>query len=67
MNILKCEGESILHAIVRRQHKRRRDKEHKQELLMALLMHSDIDVNLHNAQRTTALHIAVEVSTMCVW
>ena len=65
MNSLKYEGEFILHAIVKRPYTRQKDAEHKQEFLLALLIHSDVDVNLYNAQKTTALHIAVEVSTTC--
>ena len=47
---------------MRRQFKHHREKEQKQEHLTALLMYSDADVDLLNAQKTTALHIAVEVS-----
>ena len=61
MNALNSEGDSVLHSIVRRQFKHHREKEQKQEYLMALLIYSDADVNLLNAQKTTALHIAVEV------
>ena len=61
MNALNSEGDSVLHSIVRRQFKHHREKEQKQEYLMALLMYSDADVDLLNAQKTTALHIAVEV------
>ena len=63
VNSLKYEGEFILHAIVKRPYRHRKGAEHKQEFLLALLMHSDVDVNLYNAQKATALHIAVEVST----
>ena len=56
------DGDSILHAIIRRQFKSRRQKEQKRECLMVLLLHSDIDVNQLNARKTTALHIAVEVN-----
>ena len=66
MNSLKYEGEFILHAIVKRPYRRRKDAEHKQEYLLALLVHSDVDVNLYNEQQNTALHIAVEVSTTCI-
>ena len=61
MNALNSEGDSVLHSIVRRQFKHHREKEQKQEYLTALLIYSDADVNLLNAQKTTALHIAVEV------
>ena len=58
MNALNSEGDSILHSIVKRQFKHHRQK---QEYLTALLMYSDVDVNLLNAQKTAALHIAVDV------
>ena len=61
MNSLNPEGDAVLHSIVRRQFKHHREKEQKQGYLTALLMHSDVDVNLLNAQKDAALHIAVEV------
>ena len=63
MNALNSEGDSVLHSIVKRQFKHHRQK---QEYLTALLMYSDVDVNLLNAQKTAALHIAVEVG-LCIY
>lgn len=69
-NALNEQQESPLHSIVKRQFQ---NKEEKQKLLLALLMHSDVDVNQKAAHGNTALHLAVEVSPhlnyddVCVW
>ena len=63
VNTLNLGGDSILHSIVKRQYANHRKKmELKLKYLNGLLMYSDIDVNLPNEQKATALHIAVEVS-----
>ena len=61
VNRLNVDGDSILHSIVKMPYNSHRKKELKLRYLNGLLMHSDVDVNLPNEQKTTALHIAAEV------
>ena len=55
-------GDAPIHAIVKRKSKRKADRKEKVDLLLALLTHSDVDVNLQNANGMTALHFTAEVS-----
>ena len=67
VNRLNISGDSILHSIVKMPYNSHRKKELKLRYLNGLLMHSDVDVNLPNAQKTTALHIAVEVQCRYIY
>ena len=55
-------GDAPIHAIVKRKCKRKADRKEKVDFLVALLTHSDADVNLQNANGMTALHFTAEVS-----
>ena len=55
-------GDAPIHAIVKRKCKRKADCKEKVDLLLALLTHSDADVNLQNANGMTALHFTAEVN-----
>lgn len=48
-------GNAPIHTIIQRKKKDRVD------LLLALLVNSDVDINLQNRRRMTALHLAIEV------
>ncbi len=48
-------GDAVIHTILKDKRK------HKLEVLLALLVNSDVDVNLANKRGNTALHIAIEV------
>lgn len=49
-------GNASIHSIVKRKKKDRVD------LLLALLINSDVEVDLQNSRDMTALHMAIEVS-----
>ena len=55
MNALN-EGNAVIHRIIKKKHK------DKLEMLLTLLINSEVDVNLQNWKGNTALHMAIEVS-----
>ena len=61
MNALNEEGEAVIHNIIK---KKRKDK---LEMLLTLLINSEVDVNLQNWKGNTALHIAIEVRKHAVY
>ena len=48
-------GDAPIHSIIKRKKKDRID------LLLALLVNSEVDINLQNKRNMTALHTAIEV------
>lgn len=54
-------GEAPIHSIVRRK------KKGHTELLLALLINSDVEVNLGSRKKKTALHVALEVRHVTIF
>ena len=61
-NAVNANGDAPIHAIVKRKCKRKADRKEKVDLLLALFIHGDADVNLQNANGMTALHFTAEVN-----
>lgn len=51
-------GDAPIHSIIKRK------KKERVELLLALLMNSNVDIDFQNGRHMTALHMAIEVNIM---
>ena len=56
------QGDAPLHSLVKKTFTK---KQTKHDLLLALLMYSDVNVNHRNENGNTALHLAAEVISKC--
>lgn len=64
VNIDNSQGDTLLHSLVKLKFEKRKGRL-KRDLLAALLTYSDADVNRHNGDGLTALHLAVQVTQLC--